>query len=61
MCFIISNDVSQEKSVCRLHLEPRGGYYFQVFSKIIRGVARYEIVVGHTLNPFSKSVGVLCY
>ena len=26
-----------------------------------RGVTRYEIVVGHTLNPFSKSGGALCY
>ena len=25
------------------------------------GVTRYEIVVGHTLNPFSKSGGALCY
>ena len=26
-----------------------------------RGVTRYEIVVGHTLNPLSKSGGALCY
>ena len=30
-------------------------------SYLLRGVGRYEIVVGHTLNPSSKSGGALCY
>ena len=28
---------------------------------ISKGVRRYEIVVGHTLNPSSRSGGALCY
>ena len=45
----------------KTHFRIISNYIEWIAPKYGRGVTRYEIVVGHTLNPFSKSGGALCH